>query len=178
MPTMSWQTTLGLSVRTENVLHAAGLETPSAVRDVPDEDILRMKNAGRRVLAELYSRGLRHNSCPVPCTQPIGHAGDHTPFVSPFTRAAAVPTLRLYRGQAWGRVGVGAWWTSSLEKARNYARPHGSWLVVTFEADAAALAPHQVLDDCYMIPISSLHRFTMALSVADAHIRLQPLVGA
>lgn len=83
----------GLSVRACNVLHNAGIRTTAQVRSRSDNEILRLKNAGRRVLDELRAYGLRPDSCvatqivPGPgCQLPAGHPGECVPFRSPFAR--------------------------------------------------------------------------------------------
>lgn len=87
---VEWMRDLGLTVRATNCLLGARLYTPDAVRAVDDLTLLRIKNLGRRVLSELYARGLRPNSCPHPgCEDAAGHAGEHRVFGSGFVRPPA-----------------------------------------------------------------------------------------
>ncbi len=82
-----WTDGTALSVRACNVIADAGWESPEAIRKLEDRDILRQKNAGRRVLEELRANGLRPDSCSVPCILTRGHTGPHVPlFKSTFVR--------------------------------------------------------------------------------------------
>lgn len=102
--TADWMYTIGLSVRACNVLTNQGWLTPEVVRALGDIDILRAKNAGRRVLAELRARGLRPDSCPGlrsdpygadGCLHPAGHQGEHERYESPFARPIVLAPRRM-----------------------------------------------------------------------------------
>lgn len=80
-----------LSVRTTNVLWAAGVKTAEDCRALSDVEILKTKNAGKRTLAELRARGLRPDSCRDGCVLSRGHEGDCVNFDSPYSHA--VPAI-------------------------------------------------------------------------------------
>lgn len=74
---LDWLNDSGLSVRTQNVLWCANLQTPETIRAATDRDLLALKHFGRRCLDELRAAGLRPDSCAKTpgCRHPATHGG-------------------------------------------------------------------------------------------------------
>lgn len=92
VPNTDWMGERGLTVRAQNVLERAHLDTLEKVHAASDVDLLRLRNAGRRVLDELRARGLRPDSCSTAgCQLPAGHPRDHVLFASRYAAKPARP---------------------------------------------------------------------------------------